>query len=79
MADCNGNLEVKKYFFKWAIPGLFLLGNYVFKWAIPRLYFFIFVFLYNLMLTGNNGSMNFADDWIRTLVLWYRKRLRCQL
>ena len=25
MADCNGNLEVKKYFFKWAIPGLFSL------------------------------------------------------
>ena len=30
-------------------------------------------------VTENNCSIKVADDWIRTRVLWYRKRPRCQL
>jgi len=42
-----------------------------------RLFFFIFVFTTN----GQQFicSIKIAGDWIRTRVLWYRKRLRCQL
>ena len=29
--------------------------------------------------TGNIGSIKVADDWIRTVDLWCRKRLLCQL
>ena len=37
-----------------------------------------FVFFYK-QLTENNCSIKVADDWIRTRVLWYRKRPLCQL
>ena len=47
------------------------------KWAIPGLFFFIFVF--SIQLTVNKCSINFADDWIRTANLWYRKRPLYQL
>ena len=38
------------------------------------LFFFIFVFSIQLIV-----HINFADDWIRTADLWFRKRLLYQL
>ena len=32
-----------------------------------------------LQTVNNNCSIKVVDDWIRTQVLWYRKRPRCQL
>ena len=42
-----------------------------FKWAISGLFFFILVF--SIQLTVNKSSIKFADGWIRTADLWYRK------
>ena len=47
------------------------------KWAIPGLFFSIFVF--SIQLTVNKCSINFADDWIRTVDLWYWKGSLYQL
>ena len=57
------NLRTILYFFK--------------KWAIPGLFFIIFVF--SIQLTVNKYSINFANGWIRTADLWYRKQLLYQL
>ena len=46
-------------------------------YLLPASFFFIFVF--SIKLTVNNCSINFADDWIRTVDLWYQKRPLYQL
>ena len=40
---------------------------------------FFFIFIFSIQLTVNKCSINFADDWIRTADLWYRKRPLYQL
>ena len=40
---------------------------------------FLYFRLFYKQLTVNKCSIKVADDWIRTLVLWYRKRPLCQL
>ena len=40
---------------------------------------FFFIFVFSIQLTVNKCSINFADDWIRTADLWYRKRPLYQL
>ena len=48
----------------------------------PASFFFIFVFSINSnwqQLTVNKCSVNFANGWIRTADLWYRKRPLYQL
>ena len=40
---------------------------------------FLFIFVFSTQLTVNKCSINFADDWIRTADLWYRKRPLYQL
>ena len=40
---------------------------------------FFFIFVLSIQLTLNICSINFADDWIRTADLWYRKRPLYQL
>ena len=40
---------------------------------------FFFIFFFAIQLTVNICSTNFADDWIWTVNLWYRKRLLYQL
>ena len=40
---------------------------------------FIYFRLFYKQLTVNKCSIKVADDWIRTWVLWYHKRLLCQL
>ena len=41
--------------------------------------FFLYFRIFNTQLTVNKCSLNFADDWIRTADLWYRKRPLYQL
>ena len=48
------------------------------KWAIPGLFFFIFCH-FRKQLTAYKCSIKVANDWIRTRVLWFRKRPLCQL
>ena len=50
----------------------------ILKWAILSI-FFIYFRLFYKHLTVNICSLKVADDWIRTRVLWYRKRPRIQL
>ena len=38
---------------------------------IPASFFFIFVF--SRLMTANKCSKKFADDWIQTADLWYRR------
>ena len=40
---------------------------------------FLYFRLFNTQLTVNKCSINFADDWIQTADLWYRKRPLYQL
>ena len=40
---------------------------------------FLYFRLFYKQLTVNKCSIKVADDWIRTRVLWYRKRPLCQL
>ena len=40
---------------------------------------FLYFCLFYKQLTVNKCSIKVADDWIRTWVLWYRKRPLCQL
>ena len=40
---------------------------------------FLYFRLFYKQLTVNKCSIKVADDWIQTWVLWYRKRLLCQL
>ena len=40
---------------------------------------FFFVFVFSIQLTVNKCSIYFANDWIRTADLWYRKRPLYQL
>ena len=40
---------------------------------------FLYFCLFDKHITMNNCSIKVADDWIRTQVLWYRKRPRCQM
>ena len=54
----------------WANPGLFL-------WAIPG--FFLYFRLFNTVDINLMFNINFADDWIRTVDLWYWKRPLYQL
>ena len=61
-----------------AVPQALFIGAYFFKWAIPGL-FFLYFRLFNTQLTVNKCSINFANDWIRTAGLWYRKRPLFQL
>ena len=49
------------------------------KWAIRGLFFSLFSSFFCKQLTVNKCSIKVADDWIRTRVLWYRKRSLCQL
>ena len=44
----------------------------IFLWAIPVL-FFLYFRLFNIQLTVNRCSINFANDWNRTVDLWYWK------
>ena len=57
-------------------------SGYFFKWAISGL-FFLYFRLFNTQLTVNKYSifiiLIFADDWIRSAGLWYRKRPLYQL
>ena len=57
---------------------LLWLSLFLKKWAIPGL-FFLYFRLFNKQLTVNKCSLKVAYDWIRTRVLWYRKRPLCQL
>ena len=41
--------------------------------------FFLYFRLFYKQLTVNKCSIKVANDWIRTRVLWYRKRPLCQL
>ena len=40
---------------------------------------FFFIFVFSIQLTVNKCSINFADDWIWTADLWYRKQTLYQL
>ena len=40
---------------------------------------FYFISVFSIQLTVNKCSINFADDWIRTTDLWYRKQPLYQL
>ena len=40
---------------------------------------FFFIFVFSIQSTVNKCSINFANDWIRTADLWYRKRPLYQL
>ena len=48
------------------------------KWAIPGL-FFLYFRLFNTVDSKQMFNINFADDWIRTVDLWYWKRPLYQL
>ena len=67
---------------KWSVPSDEKIVFFCFfKWAILGL-FFLYFRLFNTQLTVNNSSIYkqiFADDWIRTADLWFRKRLLYQL
>ena len=49
------------------------------KWAIPGLFILIFVFSMQLTEYKYVQYKSFADDWIRTVDLWCRKRPLYQL
>ena len=89
---CKMTLHIKKSW-TWGVPSglpfarvewssfiLYLFGPWIvsfFKWATRPL--FLYFRLFNTQLTVNKCSINFADDWIQTADLWYRKRLLYQL
>ena len=54
-------------------------ANFFFKKNGPFPASFFFIFVFSIQLTVNKCSINFADDWIRTADLWYRKRPLYQL
>ena len=57
--------------------GLFTFINIFLNVPFPASFLFIYVF--SIQLTVNDQYNLFADDWIRTVDLWYWKRLLYQL
>ena len=67
-------------FFEYHLLNSFLLmlsRPILFKWTIPGLSFFIFV--YSTVNRKTCYVLHFYDDWLWTVVLWYRKWPLCQL
>ena len=57
---------------------VFLINTFFLKMGHSSPLFFYFSLFYK-QLTENKCSIKVADDWIRTRVLWCRKRPLCQL
>ena len=79
----SSSLSILNFFFSlslFIILCLFvcLFVSFFFQMGYSRPLFIYFRLFYK-QLTVNNCSIKVADGWIRTRVLWYQKRPRCQL